>query len=221
MTKGCVFMKIFLYGLGGLCILSAIGTLNPIVFILGCGLIYLAYKKSKANVNNVKVAVPNTENNSSQTAQASKNSIEFNIAGVTFKNKDGHSIQKLIKEYAIENAVNDPFEDLSNKEILEFYSDERIYEFSDVIGYDEIRFELEPDNPYDPNAILVVHEDIGEIGHVPKTHISKIKKIIDLPYSTQFQVVGGRYKEVVSDDDGKEKVKIITDSYGIAVTVTY
>lgn len=214
-------MKIIFYVLGGLCILSAISSLNPVIFVLGCGLIYLGYKKSKAGSATVKNVISNTENASAQTSQSDKNSIEFNIAGVTFKNRNGDSIQKLIKEYATENAVDDPFENLSNKEILQDYCDERIYEFSDVIGYDEIRFELEPDNPHDPNAILIVHEDLGEIGHVPKAYIPKIKKIIDQPYSTKIQIVGGRYKEVISDDDGKDKVKIISDSYGIAVTVTY
>ncbi len=173
---------------------------------------YIGYRKNKGSILNI---------NDSVSESTFTESIFFNVAGVTFKNRNGDLIQKLIDEYLIENAIVAPFDDLTNKDILQYYVGDRVYEYNGVIGYDEIHFEPEPNNPHDPNAILVVHESLGEIGYVPESFINKVRDILDQTYSANLEIVGGRYKEVVTDDNGKDTVKTVTDTYGICITINY
>lgn len=150
-----------------------------------------------------------------------KNTVEFNVAGVTKKNDAGQNIQHLLSELVKQELETvEAYQGLTNKEILEDYYDERMYEVSEkVSGYDDVYFAPEPTNPYDPNAIRVFHKRLGHIGYVPREANAKVGRLIDeAEYSVFWELVGGKFKYVDEEDD---KVKVENHNYGIKIEITY
>lgn len=146
-----------------------------------------------------------------------KKDITFKVAGVTF-NGIQSKIKAMVKE---EKYSSDPYEGLSNKEILEDYSDgDKIYEV-DIYGSSEIKLVPDPQNKFDPNAIKIVHEEIGDIGYVPATNCKRIKKVLESGYSLEWKLIGGKSKYIEYDDEkDKDVVRTNNDTYGIMVTLT-
>lgn len=99
-----------------------------------------------------------------------KNIFTTKVVGVTKENKDGTDRQKLIKNYVKENCDSNKFD----KKDMSYMSNEDIK----LDGYKQWQYELfeentvdlvpEPDNPYDENAIKVIHNKMGHIGYIPK-----------------------------------------------------
>ena len=99
---------------------------------------------------------------------------------------------------------NDDY-NLSMEEMVEDHEDERVYQYD---FYVKAGLVPEPDNPYDPNAIMVQADGLC-IGYVPKGSTSHILKLMASGriQSMDLKIGGGRYKEVVENDDGEYEIK--------------
>lgn len=209
---------LILAGIGGI----IEGNFSLSLIFLGFG-IFMFWKSYKPKTLNTKIDL----NINAKPAYAKpankvddKKTITFNVAGVTKKNDQGKDIQKLIRELIEDElASSEPYDGLTNKEILEDYYDERVYEYTDLYGTDEIYFEFEPDNPYDSNAIKVMHEYIDHIGYVPREYNKQVGQIIrNGNYDIEWEIVGGKYKYV---DELEDKVKTQKDNYGVKIKLLY
>ena len=147
-------------------------------------------------------------------------SITFSVAGVTMKNEDNKDVQALIRKNARQHLTDIGFKTYggyTKREIIE--DGMEVFEFEDVTLYKEdIRFEEEPSNPYDPNAIKVyltfVEGEEHHFGYVPKNMTAAVKETLAKDVRRMnAQVVGGKlkkadYDEVVIDDSLSLGVKI-------------
>lgn len=107
---------------------------------------------------------------------------------------------------------------MSKSEILEdYYEDDRIYEYDIYDGTAELV--PEPDNKYDSNAIAVV-VDGCKIGHVPAELCAKVSKLIDDEHVFDVSIMGGPYKEVVSDDDGNLQIERGSLNFTATLTIS-
>lgn len=64
----------------------------------------------------------------------------------------------------------------------------------------------EPDNQYDPNAIMILSHDYHHVGYVPKDRTEEIRKYFTLPCKCYCYI--GTYKE-------NDETKYYTDCYAI------
>ena len=99
--------------------------------------------------------------------------------------------------------------DMSKKEIIECYMcDEYLYKYEPFYGHADLI--PEPDNPYDPNAIKVIVDDIL-IGYVPAKRTKSIKKILESGNVIEIgcEIYGGSYK--VLPDEESDLVRGKTD----------
>lgn len=80
-----------------------------------------------------------------------------------------------------------------------FVEGDRVYKYQ----FDDMDAELvlEPENPYDPNAIRV---DIdGEpVGHIAKENTERIRELLDAGASVRAKISAGPYKEISETPDG-------------------
>jgi len=120
-----------------------------------------------------------------------------------------------------EKDINNLYEGLSNKEILERYSDkDKIYEVK-IYGNYEIQLIPEPENRYDHNAIKVVHKEIGHVGYVPVVDCIKVKKALEDGYLIEWRLIGGKYKCIEYDSEKDKKVvRVNNNEYGIMMILT-
>lgn len=183
-----------------------------VVLIVAGFFVFKKFNKPKVTKSKKVISSTPTENKAPK-----KNHFKFNVAGISKTNDKGKDIQKLIKEYvteSIEMGHTDKYEDMTNAEILE--SGREVYEVA-LYGDYEVELIPEPNNPYDPNAIRVIHSDIGHIGYVPRDFITNVKLLIDSECHLEWKLVGGKLKYI---DYGEDKVKTRTLTYGIEVTLT-
>lgn len=137
---------------------------------------------------------------------------KFSVAGVT---QDGR--QKLLKQLVVDEKEyldsNDLYGGYSNSEIRNYGGN---YYEVDISGTEfELSLIPEPENEYDPNAIKVVHKDIGKIGYVPKERTKSILNILDKNnYRIEWWLRGGKRKYY---DDYDDKVRTETLSYGVLI----
>lgn len=146
------------------------------------------------------------------------NHFYFNVVGISKKNDKGEDVQKLIKQFVadeIEYHGVDKYDGMTNKEILEYGED--VCEV-DIYGYDEITLEPEPDNLYDPNAIKVIHEEIGHIGYVPQDFTSRTMTALKKDYNIEWKLIGGKRKYI---DHNEDKVRTETRNYGVVIDIFY
>lgn len=187
---------------------------HPLFMVIAVTAFILAYtNKSKKDDQPESAVTPQPAKGEPEP----KNHFYFNVVGVTRKNDQGKDIQKLIRAYVKDEVEfsGSAYEGLTNKEILE--SGEDVYE-ADVSGNYEVTLQPEPSNPYDPDAVKVIHESIGHIGYVPREHTGKALKAISEDHEIEWRIVGGKYKYV---DREEEKVRTKTLTYGITVDVDY
>lgn len=214
MIKKIGGVLLMLFGVAAL--FALVSEFSFAVLVIAVAFIYLGYRliKSKPKTKSIPVVTKAPTINSNQ----GKQHYYFNVVGISKKNDKGQDIQKLIKEYVAEQIKmghTEQYEDMSNAEILE--SGEQVYE-ADIYGDYEIKFEFEPINQYDPNAIKIIHEDIGHIGYVPKEETTKLKSILTGDYDLTWKLIGGKAKYIDEDED---KVKTKTLSYGITIDLYY
>lgn len=107
-----------------------------------------------------------------------------------------------IKAVAWEN----PDYDLTKRELIEQYPDEKVWQYTFDVKGDLVP---EPDNPYDPNAIMVQANGLC-IGYVPKGSTSHIRKLMESGriQSMHLDIGGGKYKEVYEDEDEEGKYEM-------------
>lgn len=149
---------------------------------------------NKINKNSTKEnrANPSSEINEPENSHKTE---KFHVTGTSH-------YQNNIESLGTENYA---FE-LSKKELIEEgYEDDKIYSYNFYPS--NVELIEEPDNPYDPNAIKVVIDDVlvgyikkGSCSHIKKLlHSGKIKKI-------DADIYGGKYKMLYSEfDDEKDK----------------
>lgn len=129
-------------------------------------------------------------------------SIKFTVHGEYYH-------QEAIKSIAKEN----PDFKLSRKEILSKYEDGSIihqYEFK----INNVDFEAEPTNPYDPEAIKVFFND-AHIGYIRKGGTENFRRYAqgeNIKKTTGF-LHGGPYKIISTGGDGKRHVNTEFEAY--------
>lgn len=149
------------------------------------------------------------------------------VAGTKYKNSNGTNRQNIIKNYVKDNHDSDSFdkddyEYVSNKEIEEESRilDIEYYQY-ELTEYDSIKLEIEPDNPYDENAIKIIHNKMGHIGYIPSKDTEKVNQILsnkELDVSYKIILQGGRYKYF---DTNSYKVRIKSKPFNFDLYITY
>lgn len=149
------------------------------------------------------------------------------VTGTKYKNSDGTNRQKIIKNYVKDNHDSDSFDKndydyVSNKEIEEESGilDIEYYQY-ELTEYNSIELEREPDNPYDENAIRIIHNKMGQIGYIPRKDTEKVNQILsnkELDVSYKIILLGGRYKYF---DTNSYKVRIKSKPFNFNLDITY
>lgn len=163
------------------------------------------------------ITISNIKNlNEEKITSKPKREITFRVAGISMGDIQ-KNIKSMVKE---EKEYGDQYDGLTNKDILEMYSEgDKIYEVN-INGTSEIQLMPEPENKYDPNAIKVIHAEIGHIGYVPAVECEKVKKVLSKDYSIEWKLIGGKYKYIEYDyDNDKDVVRIQNDTYGVQITL--
>lgn len=152
-------------------------------------------------------------------------SVSTYVAGTKYNNPYGESRQNIIKEYIKDNHDIDLFDKndfyyVSNEEIEEesgYVPGKKYYRY-ELEEFDTIRLEKEPYNPYDENAIGIIHEEMGHIGYIPRKDTGKVKILLDsnekLEYRLKFY--GGSYKYY---DEYQYKVKTSSTTYSFKLSI--
>lgn len=192
--------------------LLLLGILYPITLVLSVGAFYIGVKNlRKKTVDTTLTATPLLNTNLQPKDKTIRPTYSFNVAGTTFNNGQT-KLKSLANEYL---ESNDAYDGYTNKEIEE---NGPTYQVSVGGGY-EITLEPDLDNKYDKNAIMVIHDELGPIGYVPKESIRKVKDVLNTNnYKLEWELVGGRVKEYDDDDE-----KVVTNelNYGINITLSY
>ena len=139
-----------------------------------------------------------------------KKNFKFEVAGTFLGGRQANILKYFSKK--IENKELILFENLKDSEIKsKKYLDEEIYEIPQ-------KFEKEPENEYDKNAIRVMIKGMGTVGYVPKNINISFAKILennDIKEITAT-ICGGEYKLW----NGK-KLKNDRDDYSVTITINY
>ena len=156
-------------------------------------------------------------------------SINFKVAGVTFKNEDGKNIQKEIKDILKDYKKNNYFDELyggyTNEEIKEL--DLNVSQFE---GY-EFPAKLIGDE-YNGEECFKIYfktydDEYIHIGYAPRENIAELaewftKENVNL--KGNLTIIGGKYKhcELYEEDyEEKERVAIKELTYGIEVQLEF
>ena len=102
-------------------------------------------------------------------------------------------------------AMENPDYSLSKRELQEDFLDERVWQYQFFV---KAALVPEPDNEYDPNAIMVQADGLC-IGHVPAGSTAHIRKLMEsgrIKYM-DLQIGGGKYKEVCEVDDDEYELE--------------
>ncbi len=98
-------------------------------------------------------------------------------------------------------ATENPDYDLTKKELEEEHPEERVWQYE---FHAKGALVPEPDNEYDPNAIMVQADGLC-IGYVPKGSTAHVRKLMESGRvkSVWLNIGGGKYRGVYENDDGK------------------
>lgn len=111
--------------------------------------------------------------------------------------------------------------DLSKKELIdEGYDNERIYQYNFYPSKTELA--PDPDNPYDPNAIKVIVDDVL-VGYIKSGSCSHILKVLkeDRIVKIECEIGGGNYKYLGYDEDEEKYFLEKYDSpYFVSLSIT-
>ena len=136
----------------------------------------------------------------------------FHIAGTSFR-------QKEIEQMGSEN--NEYF--FTRKEVEEYdLYNQKIYYYDFYPS--KVELTEEPDNPYDPNAIKVIIDDV-HVGYIKKGSCSHVKKIMHsgVIKNIDAEISGGKYKEYLVDEEEDEEYRdrpeLIKDKEDYFVTI--
>ena len=152
-----------------------------------------------------------------------KKNFKFEVAGTFLGGRQANILKYFSKK--IENKELILFENLKDSEIKsKKYLDEEIYEipqdYEIISKYPNglIKFEKEPENEYDKNAIRVMIKGMGTVGYIPKSINVSFAKILENEEIKEVTatICGGEYKLW----NGK-KLKRERDNYSITITISY
>lgn len=139
-----------------------------------------------------------------------KKTFTTKLVGITQTNKDGCDIQEIIENYVKENYDSNTFD----KEDRNYYTNAEIKKDGyEVYQYwltekDTIKLVSEPENPYDSNAIMVIHDKMGKIGYIPRTDNVELAKFLEEANNDvkiTINLDGGPYK--IYDEDQEKIIK--------------
>ena len=133
------------------------------------------------------------------------------VAGITKKSPNGVNIQTTLKNYVTDNYDTNRFD----KDDYDYWTNDEIEDFEfEVYQYElyepgAIALVPNPDNPYDSNAIMVIHKHMGMIGYIPREDNVGLSKILDQygdSISVDMKLEGGpfKYYDLYSDKVKKE-----------------
>lgn len=142
-----------------------------------------------------------TPSKKQQAQQAPKlpDSVSFEVAGVPYRMKEVIKLASKIKKF-----------DMPAKRLIEIgYQSRNVYRY--YFKNEPVELRPEPTNPHDPNAIMVLINNI-HVGYVPQTDIQNVNKFLPYAQSISAQITGGEYRVVFSETEEanfSEPVKII------------
>ena len=149
--------------------------------------------------------------------------LKFQVAGTFLGGRQANISKFFFKK--IENKEIISYEGLTDSEIktrenidIEIYEIPQDYEIKSNYSDGLIKFEKEPENEYDKNAIRVMIKGMGTVGYVPKNINISFAKILennDIKEITAT-ICGGEYKLW----NGK-KLKNDRDDYLVTITINY
>lgn len=149
--------------------------------------------------------------------------IVFTATGINYEGRR-KVVSKIVNDMKKEDYFkHETYEGMTNREILE--DGYRVYELS-AEAFPGVSIKKEDDNPFDKNAIKVIiydiHGDPHHIGYIPAKYCVEIRDYIS-KYRTLVAstITGGKYKDVIYDDYGDEKVKVFNSKYGVKVTISF
>lgn len=96
-------------------------------------------------------------------------------------------------------GTENPDYSLTKRELIEDFLDERVWQYQFFVKASLVP---EPDNEYDPNAIMVQADGLC-IGYVPKGSTAHVRKLMGSGRikSMDLNIGGGKYMEVYETDD--------------------
>lgn len=149
--------------------------------------------------------------------------LKFQVAGTFLGGRQSNISKFFFKK--IENKEIVTYEGLTNSEIktnkytdIEIYEIPQDYEIKSNYSDGLIKFEKEPENEYDKNAIRVMIKGMGTVGYVPKNINISFAKILennDIKEITAT-ICGGEYRLW----NGK-KLENDREDYSITLTINY
>lgn len=139
---------------------------------------------------------------------ALKSSENFRVAGTSFHEKE-------IEEIGTDNMDYE----MSKKEIVDAgLEDERIYK----LEFFPYSAELipEPDNPYDPKAIMVIVDGV-HVGYIKKGSTSRVRNLLEAGGKISAEIHGGPYKVIYLDDENdKYEIEHGEAPYSVVINIT-
>lgn len=177
-------------------------------------------KKKKAEM---KQLIKEHKKQMIEEEKAKHGNIEFEVAG-TFLGGRQANISRFFNKKITDKEI-EKYGGLSNSDIKtkknidkEIYEIPQEYEIVAEYPSELIRFEKEPENEHDKNAIRVMIKGMGTVGYVPKNRNISFAEIIDTKEIKKVvaNVSGGNYKLW----DGEE-LETDREDYSIFVTVYY
>lgn len=169
---------------------------------------------SAKNINNISKNNENIKQNKT---------LKFQVAGTFLGGRQANINKFFFKKIEKKEIIS--YEGLTDSEIktkenidIEIYEIPQDYEIKSNYSDGLIKFEKEPENEYDKNAIRVMIKGMGTVGYVPKNINISFAKILennDIKEITAT-ICGGEYKLW----NGK-KLKNDRDDYSVTITINY
>lgn len=149
--------------------------------------------------------------------------LKFQVAGTFLGGKQANISKFFFKK--IENKEIISYEGLTDSEIktrknidIEIYEIPQDYEIKSNYSDGLIRFEKEPENEYDKNAIRVIIKGMGTVGYIPKNINISFGKILENEEIKDItaNLSGGEYKLW----NGK-RLESDREDYSVTLTINY
>ena len=149
--------------------------------------------------------------------------LKFQVAGTFLGGRQANISKFFFKK--IENKEIISYEGLTNSEIktrenidIEIYEIPQDYEIKSNYSDGLIKFEKEPENEYDKNAIRVIIKGMGTVGYVPKNINISFGKILENKEIKDItaNLSGGEYKLW----NGK-RLENDREDYSVTITISY
>lgn len=135
-----------------------------------------------------------------EPVQPVSTSFAFNVSGVSYRMDNVIKLATPMKKW-----------DMTNEQLMQKYPRKKIYRYFFIT--EPVQLVPEPTNPHDPNAIMVLINNI-HVGYVPKEYCDRVKKM-PVTASLSAKISGGEYKIV----DSVGQAASFSDSVQIIITI--